>query len=352
MIVNLAGGSGGSGGSATTQTTTKKVVRKASGIGVRTVTWTDTTSAAGLAVSPESGGSAKPRTLLTEIWYPSTSRSKTTATNNASPDYSAGPYPVIVFAHSFDTVPSTYSALIYSWVKAGFVVVAPLFPDENANEIASLGTATLDELEIAESDVVSEPYDIAYVLNKVEAGAAGEASSGASWLKGLAEEGKVALAGHSDGADSVAALVYSSKYGSAYDTLAARPFAVVILSGAELSGTYAAPTSAPSALIVQSAADYCNLPQEAVTLLHGIGGAYFLKLDLANHFSPFIGKGVAARVVESVTISLLKASLAGTLTMAKLPRLASWASVATLYPPTSSPVLASLAKNASACTVP
>jgi len=46
-------------------------------------------------------------------------------------------------------------------VKAGFVVVAPLFPDENANRINSLGHLTATQSEEVESDVVKEPYDIA-----------------------------------------------------------------------------------------------------------------------------------------------------------------------------------------------
>ena len=106
--------------------------------------------------------------------------------------------------------------LLASWVKAGFIVVAPLFPDENANKINSLGPRTVAQSELAESDVVNEPYDIAWVAGQVESGAAGDASSGAGWLKGLAEPGKIALAGHSDGAQAVAALVYSAKYASTY----------------------------------------------------------------------------------------------------------------------------------------
>ena len=69
-------------------------------------------------------------------------------------------------------MPATYTPLLASWVKAGFVVVAPVFPDENANKLESLGHPTLTESQIAESDVVNEPYDVAYVVGQVEAGAA------------------------------------------------------------------------------------------------------------------------------------------------------------------------------------
>ena len=175
------------------------------------MTWTDTNPSAGLVVNPAPGGSAGPRTLVTEIWYPSIGGSRNKPTTDAEPDYRGGPFPVIVFAHGFDTLPDTYTPLLVSWVKAGFVVVAPLFPDENANLINSLGSRTTTQSELAESDVVNEPYDIAYVVDEVESGAGGAASSRAAWLKGLVEPGKIALAGHSDGAQAVAALVYSEQ---------------------------------------------------------------------------------------------------------------------------------------------
>ena len=49
------------------------------GVGMRTVVWTDTDTNAGLVVNPAPGGSAGPRKLVTEIWYPSVGGSKTTA---------------------------------------------------------------------------------------------------------------------------------------------------------------------------------------------------------------------------------------------------------------------------------
>jgi hypothetical protein len=329
------------------------------GIGLRTVTWKDTNAAAGLVVNPAPGGSAGPRTLVTEIWYPSVGGSKTRPTVRERPDYAAGPFPVIVFAHGFDTLPSTYTALLASWVDAGFVVVAPFFPDENAGEIASLGNASTQQLEVAESDIVNEPYDIAYVAGEVELAATGAASSGASWLKGLAEPGKYALAGHSDGAQAVAALVYSgaASYSSTFDALATRPFAVVILSGSELSGTYAPPSNAPSLLFVQSAVDDCNLPTYAATLVHDAGGGFFLKLLGAGHFAPYVGRGPAAPLVQRVTAAFLKAALAGIPGISELSPLVSGSHLAVLYPPSKAPVLATIAQptpaeRSAACTPP
>ena len=324
------------------------------GVGMRTVVWTDTDTNAGLVVNPAPGGSAGPRKLVTEIWYPSVGGSKTTPTVRARPDYSGGPFPVVVFAHGFDTLPSTYAPLLTYWVNAGYVVVAPLFPDENANEIASLGDASSTQLETAESDIVNEPYDIAYVVGDVESAASGAATSGASWLKGLVEPGKYALAGHSDGAQAVAALVYSQEPGQEYATtyagLPERPFAVLILSGSELAGTYAPPASPPPMLFVQSAVDECNLPQNAATLLHDAGGGYFLKLLEAGHFAPYVGQGRAAGIVERLTVAFLNASLAGTPEVAQLSPAIEPAHVATLYAPSSPPVLTTLSPTTAEAT--
>jgi hypothetical protein len=357
LIIWLAtdGGSPRKNTASSSTTTTTPV--PATGIGLRTVTWTDTNPDAGLVVNPLSGGSAGPRTLITDIWYPSMSRSKSAAAPGAKPDYRGGPFPVVVFAHGFDTLPSTYMPLLDSWVRAGFVVVAPLFPDENANEISSLGNVTVTQREVAESDVVYEPYDIAYVVGKVEAAAAGVASTGAGWLKGLAEPGRVALAGHSDGAEAVAALVYSNKYASTYETMAPKPFAVIILSGSTLTGTYGPPASAPPALFVQSAVDECNLPQNASALLHDIGGGFFLKLAQAGHFSPYVGQGAAAPVVEEVTITFLKEALTGTPSYSVLSASITSSGIATLYPPATPPALTALTPPSQAglleaCAVP
>ena len=343
-LVSLISNAGTSGGNPPSHTTTTLPHIRPTGIGLRTVTWTDTNPNAGLVVNPAPGGSAGPRTLVTEIWYPSIGGSKKTPTIAQAPDYRGGPFPVIIFAHGFDTLPATYKPLLDSWVRAGFIVVAPLFPDENANKINSLGPRTVAQSELAESDVVNEPYDVAWVAGEVESGARGVASSGAGWLKGLAEPGKIALAGHSDGAQVVAALVYSAKYASTYDAMASHPFAVLVLSGSELSGSYSAPAEAPPVLFVQSAVDDCNLPQEAGTLFHDIGGGFFLKLKAAHHFSPYVGIGASAPVVEKLTAAFLKQALVGVPSLSGLSPSVVAPGVATLYGPLQPPVLAPLAE--------
>lgn len=332
----------------TTPSTTqpRKVV-----VGLRTVTWTDNNPAAGLAVNPAPNGTARPRILVTSVYYPAFGSAASGVSANAPFDTVGAPYPIVVFAHGFDTLPATYASLLETWVRAGYVVVAPAFPDENANEIASLGAPTLAESQIAESDVVNEPYDLAYVIGRVVAAAGGQAASGASWLKGVADPSKIALAGHSDGAQAVAALVYGTAYASTYDTLATKPFAVEILSGSELSGTYAPPSPAPPMLTVESATDLCNLPQDASALFAAAGGGWYLSLSDASHFGPYVATGSAGLAVDEVTTSFFKAALSDASTSttaatgsspATLPGVGNLGTVATLYPPSVPPKVVAL----------
>jgi len=358
-LISIVGNGRGAKNTAqtTTSTTTTTTSPPTIGIGEQTVTWTDTNPSAGLAVNPAPGGSARPRTLVTQIWYPSIGGSDSTPTAGEKPDYAGGPFPVVVFAHGFDTVPTTYAPLLSSWVKDGFVVVAPLFPDENANELNSLGNRTVAQSQTAESDVVNEPYDVAYVVGQIESGASGAAASGAAWLKGLAEPGKVALAGHSDGAQAIAALVYSANFSSTYAAMGVRPFGLVLLSGSELSGTFAAPSNPPPLLFVQSAVDSCNLPQDAEKLFNDAGGGWFLKLEGARHFSPYVGIGPAAPIVEKVSGAFLKATAAGKSTPSALSGVVVAAPLATLYAPGTTPELVALPEPSQAvpnpaCAVP
>src|SRR3954454_3317119 len=53
------------------------------------------------------------RSLPTTLYYPASG---------------TGPFPVVVFGHGLDAVPSGYRYLLQSWAAAGFVVAAPLFP--------------------------------------------------------------------------------------------------------------------------------------------------------------------------------------------------------------------------------
>lgn len=279
-------------------------------VGEATVTWTDPVGSAPDYLT----GGTMPRTLLTEIRYPTRHGSPRGATFGAPPARSGAPWPVIVFAHGYDTTPGTYAALLDAWVRAGFVVVAPLFPIENAHEIAALGGPQAAYAKGAEGDMFNEPADVAYVVDEVAAADAGAASAGAPVLHHLVDLHELALAGQSDGGDAVAALVYDAPYASDYAAMAVHPRAVAVLSGSEFevaSSSYAAPRDAPDLLVVQSAADACNLPEDSVTLYDQIDSPkWFLELFHAHHLPAYTGADPAATaLVTRVTTAFFTDAL-------------------------------------------
>jgi hypothetical protein len=281
-------------------------------VGITTVTWVNPD---GVAVDYATGG-YMPRTLVTEIRYPTLGADAANQTPDAPPAYRFGPYPVIVFAHGWDLTPDSYDTLLDAWVKAGFVVVSPLFPDENGNEVTSLGGPYSSAGFLTQRDLPNEPSDLAYVIKRIDAAA--DAPSGAtsprgvSVLRGLVNPRRLGLAGQSDGADAVAALVYDSYYSSLETGLPTPPLAVAALSGAEIEGTgsYGRTGQRPSLLVVQSATDQCNPPEDSTQLYGAIGAAkWFLEIDDAGHLGPYTGEGDAAPVVESVTTDFFETEL-------------------------------------------
>src|SRR5665213_350427 len=97
------------------------------------------------------------RTLVTEIRYPTQFVvGGPTQINGAKPVPKSGGYPTIVFAHGYDVTPDTYAPLLDAWVKAGFVVVAPIFPDESPSAVAAQHGAN------TEDDLLNEPAAVSY----------------------------------------------------------------------------------------------------------------------------------------------------------------------------------------------
>ena len=108
---------------------------------------------------------------------------------------------MIVFAHGYDVTPDTYAPLLDAWARAGFVVVAPFFPDEKASAVAAQHEAN------TEGDLANEPADLVFVTSQVLAASA-QRRPGCPILHGLIRPSQVALAGHSDGGDAVAMLAF------------------------------------------------------------------------------------------------------------------------------------------------
>ncbi len=190
-----------------------------------------------------------------------------------------GPFPLIVFAHGFALTPAPYSALLNAWARAGYVVASPLFPVEQDG--AAGGPS--------ESDLVNEPADIRFVITRVE-----------HELPALVDARRIAVAGHSDGAEAALAVTYDRRFRDP------RIDAAVILSGAAFSGFTRPASGAPPLLAVQGTADPINPPKATSTYFALMRRPKFLLLLLgAGHRSPYTTADAWASLVQSATTAFL-----------------------------------------------
>jgi hypothetical protein len=284
------------------------------GVGVARCTFVDhTRNVLNYSTAPTSVLS-NVRKLVTEIRYPTQSvAGETNPINGAVPVAKIGGYPMIVFAHGYDVTPETFAPLLDAWVRAGFVVAAPFFPDENRFAVAAQHGAN------TENDIRNEPADMTFVTRAILQASSG-LSPGCPIANGLVNASELGLAGHSDGATAVGLLVFArgnNLQGVSYASLRAglNYRAVVVMSGQEDGAqSYAAPASHPAFLIIQSAADQCNPIRNDVKLYGDIyqSNKWFLELHSAHHLPPFDGVDAPAfRVVASTSTRFLRIALQG-----------------------------------------
>jgi hypothetical protein len=284
------------------------------GVGITRCTFVDhSRSVLNYATTPYRVSSSS-RVLVTEIRYPTQFLAEgPTESVGAAPVPHSGGYPMVVFAHGYDVTPDTYAALLDAWVRAGFIVVAPIFPDESASAVAAQHGAN------TENDLINEPGDLAFVTSAVLRASTTETSN-CPVAFGLVDHSEIALAGHSDGAEAVGMLAYDHgldpqgvNYASLRTGIDYR--AVMILSGAEDTyQSYAAEASRPDLLVVQSRADQCNPMGHGLLLYDAIHqpNKWFLELLTAHHLPPFDDTDAAAYgVVSATTVRFLQISLEG-----------------------------------------
>ncbi len=228
-----------------------------------------------------------PRALLTAVWYPLIPHAAA-----ASGRLARGLFPLVVFGPGYGVCAESYGPLLRAWASAGYVVAGIDFPLTSCDPIN-------------ENDMVNQPADMAYVIRRLLA--VSDRSSG--FLGGLIDPGKIAVAGQSDGGDTVAALVANTccRYRDVTAT--------IVLAGAEyppMGGSYfTKPT--PPMLFVQGDADNINLPADSIQMYRAdtTGPRFYLDLFGAEHLPPYEGQGPAARVVARVTVEFLDRYLAG-----------------------------------------
>lgn len=305
-------GAGTTRGSTQPQTTTT-TLPAAFEVGIHTFHW-DRKGAGVTHIGP-TGAALPGRVLTTEIRYPTLAGTAGEETSNAAPSKVGGPYPVIVFAHGFETEPLDYAALLDSWVRAGFVVVSPIFPDESREAVTDAGGMSNPSIaDTLEDDVYNEPGDIVYVLKQLMSVTS---DPWGSHLGGVMNLSDIGLAGQSDGANVVAALSYASGLRKLYGELPSAPKAVAVLSGVMWStastGQYGASSSSAPLLQVQSDADGCVSPTLASYLFAkvqgGLASKWWVTLLGADHLGPYEGVAPWAAVVDAATTKFFELEL-------------------------------------------
>ncbi len=226
------------------------------------------------------------RRLLTQIRYPLAGRPSTT-TRPAK-----GPFPMIVFAPGFMQCGGPYTRMLRSWASAGYVVAAVNFP---VTSCLARGP---------ESDLVNQPRDMAFVIRQM----LGISGSGHGALAGLVDPAQIAVAGHSDGGDTVAALVGNTC------CLDHKVAAAIVLAGGEwpaMRGTYF-PAGTPPMLFVQGSADPINPPSASLQMYRAdTGTRFYLNLYGASHLPPYEGSQPPEPTVARVTTEFLNRYVAG-----------------------------------------
>ncbi|HUY07089.1 MAG TPA: hypothetical protein VMU99_07515 [Acidimicrobiales bacterium] len=313
------------------------------GVGERTVLYLDRSRT---TFNYLTGAVTPGRRLINEIRYPSSERSVGERAD-APVLYRTAPYPVIVFAEGYRARPDLYAKLLDTWVREGYVVVSPEFPDTTYPATDAAIDAGYPHGN-PEDDLVNEPGDIAFVLSQL----ARFTLRPRGLLHGLVNLNEVILAGQSDGAALVGAYAFDMKY-----ALNRTPIrAVAIFAGYEISADsarYEEPVSGVvPALIIQSAADTCNEPELSVQMYNHIRGEkFFLRINGATHLGPFDGSDIAgfdavrnmslrffAHALTPATVSAAAVLKAGRLSGIGVPSMAP--SVASIPLPAGSPYCA------------
>ena len=141
--------------SSTTPLTSATVLQPgSSGVGTRTLTFTDTSR-----TTPAHGGnpSQPSRTLVTQIWYPTTPNAGGTEEEqpNAPLLWSGPAVPLIMYSHGFMSSHTEGMYLADHLASYGYIVAAPDFP---LSHIGTPGGATV-------ADLPNQPGDVTFLID-------------------------------------------------------------------------------------------------------------------------------------------------------------------------------------------
>lgn len=195
-----------------------------------------------------------------------------------------GRYPLVVFAHGFNTSPTSYRLFLSGLASDGYIVAAPAFPFEDP----ARGYA------LTQDDVAAEAPDVSFVITSMLHSR--QASSIAP--------GEIAVVGHSDGADVALMVAYES------GTLDHRVRAVVADAPDPITDPVV-PSNVPL-LLMQGDADTVVPYSSSQTVFTQVSAPrYYLTLLGADHYPPIEGDSEWSPTVDQSVADFLDATVAG-----------------------------------------
>jgi acetyl esterase/lipase len=242
-------------------------------VGFRQTTVVDSTR----ATSPLGGYPGSPtRAIPLSIWYPSDG---------------GGPFPLVVFAHGFAVTPSFYASLLPKLAAAGYVVVAPTYPMLSGQPAGPTEDVDWGQLFPDTRFVISQMLTLS--------------ASSDPTLGGMIDPQRIAVAGHSDGAEVAFGVGYQPR------RLDPRVRAVVAMA-AEFDGLGGYQPNGRPILHVLSDDDEFNSYGNAIAWdrAHLQDPKSILSLWNAGHAAPFTDTGDPHfALVVRVTIAFLDSTL-------------------------------------------
>jgi dienelactone hydrolase len=203
------------------------------------------------------------------------------------PEGLTGPLPVIVFAHGWDSDPSKYATLLDSWVSAGYVVAAPIFPD-SADTLAGSPV----------TDFPDQARDLSFVITQLLAGKASPFIT--------VDPHRIAAAGHSDGGTDVAMLALNPGYADprikAYLSLSSQ-----IPDGVD--GPWGTPVAGSLLVAVGTDDEYGLLPDSTQVYQTADMVKALLTVTGGDHLDTFEADTPQAAAVREETVRYLQAAL-------------------------------------------
>lgn len=214
---------------------------------------------------------SRSRSLVTLLWLPDR----------------PGKWPLIVFAHGFQVGPQPYAALLGAWAAHGYAVAAPEFP---------LTDAVVAGPNLDEGDIEQQPADVRFVTDFL--------ISGASPVASRIDAGEIAIAGHSDGAETALAAAADQAPPGEPTYRAVVVFGAQPVTGAEGHN--------PPILVGQGDEDAINPPSYGYSVYSAAASPkYLLVMRGGGHLPPLEAGSAWLAGIERETEAFLDAYVAG-----------------------------------------